>query len=82
MPFGASTLRPSRPNVLRMDRGRLLSALASQRAYCERRSPLYAAVLRELEADAAHSPAWLARLNGHMVGVDYAEGLDVARMLV
>jgi hypothetical protein len=40
-----------------MDRIRLRRALAAQRAYCEQRSPFYAAVLRELEAD-AHA-AWL-----------------------
>ena len=82
MPFGASTLRPSRPNVLRMDRGRLLSALASQRAYCERRSPLYAAVLRELEADAAHSPAWLARLEDAWRQRRFAVDWEVAHLLL
>ena len=82
MPFGASTLRPSRPNVLRMDRGRLLSALASQRAYCERRSPLYAAVLRELEADAAHSPAWLARLEDAWRQRRFAVDWELAHLLL
>lgn len=40
-----------------MDRIRLREALAGQRAYCEARSPFYAGVLRELEADA--QGAWL-----------------------
>ena len=35
-----------------MDRTRFLEALIAQRRYCARRSPLYAAVLRALIADA------------------------------
>jgi hypothetical protein len=41
-----------------MDRIRLRHALAGQRAYCEGRSPFYAAVLRELEDDP--DAAWFA----------------------
>lgn len=41
-----------------MDRVRLRHALAGQRAYCEGRSPFYAAVLRELEDDP--DAAWFA----------------------
>lgn len=82
MPSGASTPQPNPPNVARMDRGRLLSALASQRAYCERRSPLYAAVLRELEADAAHSPAWLARLEDAWRARHFAVDWEAAHLLL
>ena len=82
MPSGASTLQANRPNVLRMDRGRLLSALASQRAYCERRAPLYAAVLRELEADAARAPAWLERLEDAWRERRFAVGWEAAHLLL
>jgi hypothetical protein len=50
-----------------VNRVRLRHALAGQRAYCEARSPFYAAVLRELEADpdapwlAAAEQAWRER---------------------
>ena len=65
-----------------MDRSRLLQALAAQRAYCERRSPLYAAVLRELEADAGRSPAWLARLEDAWRERRFAVDWEAAHLLL
>jgi len=82
MPSGASIPGPNRPPVLRMDRTRLLRALASQRAYCERRSPLYASVLRELEADAERSPAWLGRLEDAWRRRRFAVDWEAAHLLL
>ncbi|MGQ0544169.1 MAG: DUF2332 family protein [Betaproteobacteria bacterium] len=65
-----------------MDRSRIVRALAGQAAYCEGRSPLYAAVLRELEADAARSPAWLARLEDAWGARCFAVDWEAAHLLL
>lgn len=82
MPSGASTPMGNKPNVLGMDRGRLVGALAGQRAYCARRSPLYAAVLAELVADAERSPAWLARAEDAWRGRHFAVDWEAAHLLL
>lgn len=64
-----------------MNRNRLLEALAAQRAHCEGRSPLYAAVLAELEADAARAP-WPARLERAWRGRDFAVDWEAAHLLL
>ncbi|HUG78671.1 MAG TPA: DUF2332 family protein [Burkholderiales bacterium] len=66
-----------------MDRVRLIAELARQRAYCECRSPLYAAVLRELEADAAAgSPPWLERIEAAWRDRTFAVGWEAAHLLL
>jgi hypothetical protein len=65
-----------------MDRSRLLTALAGQRAYCEARSPLYAAILAELEADAAASPAWLESAERAWKDRTFAVGWEAAHLLL
>jgi len=65
-----------------MDHTSLLKALAGQRAYCEGRSPLYAAVLRELEADAATGPAWLGSIEEAWRGRTFAVEWEMAHLLL
>lgn len=65
-----------------MDRFRLREALAGQRAYCESRSPLYAAVLRELEDDARESPAWLDALENAWRERRFAVAWEAAHLLL
>lgn len=65
-----------------MDRVRLIAELASQRAHCEGRSPLYAAVLRELEEDAAGAPPWLDRIESAWKGRRFAVGWEAAHLLL
>ena len=45
-----------------MDRAGFLRELASHRAYCKDRSPLYYEILKALEGDAARSPRWLGMI--------------------
>ena len=45
-----------------MNRTRFLDALIRQRRYCERRSPLYGAILDALEEDARNGAAWLGSI--------------------
>jgi hypothetical protein len=65
-----------------MDRSRLLAALSRQRAYCEERSPLYAAVLRELEADAATGPPWLGAIEHAWRQRAFAVDWEMAHLLL
>lgn len=65
-----------------MDRVRLIAELARQRAHCEARSPLYAAVLRELEADAADAAPWLERIERAWRGRSFAVGWEAAHLLL
>jgi hypothetical protein len=65
-----------------MDRSGLLAALAGQRAYCEGRSPLYAAILAELEADGAGSPAWLGSAERAWQGRTFAVSWEAAHLLL
>jgi hypothetical protein len=63
-----------------VDRVRLRHALAGQRAYCEGRSPFYAAVLRELEADPR--AAWLAHAERAWQGRQFAVDWEAAHLLL
>lgn len=63
-----------------MDRIRLRQALADQRAYCEQRSPFYAAVLRELHADARG--AWLEAAEHAWRGRRFAVDWEAAHLLL
>ena len=65
-----------------MDCRRLVHELARQRAYCEGRSPLYAAVLRELEADTASGPAWLGSIGEAWRGRSFAVGWEMAHLFL
>jgi hypothetical protein len=65
-----------------MDRSRLTQELARQRIYCEGRSPFYAAVLRELEADAATEPAWLGSIDEAWRHRTFAVGWEMAHLLL
>ena len=65
-----------------MEDVRLTQELARQRAYCESRSPLYAAVLRELEADAASAPQWLGSIEQAWRGRSFAVGWEMAHLLL
>jgi len=65
-----------------MGRTPIIAALAAQRAYCEARSPLYAAVLGELEAHAQRSPAWLARLEHAWRQRRFAVDWEAAHLLL
>jgi hypothetical protein len=65
-----------------VERARLVQEIARQRAYCDGRSPLYAAVLRELEADAACAPAWLDCLEEAWRGRTFAVGWEMAHLLL
>jgi hypothetical protein len=67
---------------MHMDRTYLVQELAGQRAYCEGRSPLYAAVLRELEADAASRPAWLGSIDEAWRDRTFAVGWEMAHLLL
>src|SRR5262245_14807629 len=60
----------------------LIQELARQRAYCEGRSPIYAAVLRELEEDAASGPAWLGSVEEAWRGRSFAVGWEMAHLLL
>lgn len=64
-----------------MNRGRLAAALAGQSAWCEGRSPLYAAVLAELAADAAHAD-WVERLERAWRGREFAVDWEAAHLLL
>jgi hypothetical protein len=64
-----------------MERQRLIAALAAQREHCEGRSPLYAAVLAELEADARHA-AWPGRLERAWRGRHFAVDWEAAHLLL
>jgi hypothetical protein len=64
-----------------MQRPRLVAALAAQAAHCEGRSPLYAAVLKELQADAA-SASWVERLEDTWRHRDFAVGWEAAHLLL
>lgn len=66
---------------MKMRRPRLVATLAAQAAHCEGRSPLYAAVLRELQADAA-SAAWVERLEDTWRDRDFAVGWEAAHLLL
>lgn len=57
-------------------------ALASQRAYCEDRSPFYAAVLRELEVDAHGAPAWLDAMEHAWSKRRFAVDWEAAHLLL
>jgi hypothetical protein len=61
---------------------RIVAALAAQGAYCEGRSPLYAALLRELAAEAARGPAWLARLEDAWRARRFAVDWEAAHLLL
>lgn len=63
-----------------MDRVRLRHALAAQRTYCEERSPFYAAVLRELEAD-THG-VWLGAAERAWRGRSFAVDWEAAHLLL
>lgn len=65
-----------------MDRTSLLRALVGQRAYCEGRSALYAAVLRELEADALSAPPWLDSIEEAWRGRRFAVEWEMAHLLL
>lgn len=65
-----------------MDCRSLVHELARQRTYCEERSPLYAAVLRELEADAATGPAWLGLIGEAWRGRSFALGWEMALLFL
>lgn len=65
-----------------MERRQLRAALGDQRAYCEQRSPLYAAVLRALEEDAARQPAWLERVEQSWSERHFAVAWEAAHLLL
>ena len=65
-----------------MDPTCLVQELARQGAYCEGRSPLYAAVLRELGADAASGPAWLGCIEEAWRDRTFAVGWEMAHLLL
>jgi hypothetical protein len=65
-----------------MDRTSLLKALGGQRAYCKERSPLYAAILEELEDDAAASAAWPERAQHAWRGREFAVDWEAAHLLL
>jgi len=69
-------------SLVRMDRAHLVQELSRQRAYCEQRSPLYAAVLRELEEDAVAGPDWLASIEAAWRGRSFAVGWEMAHLLL
>ena len=66
---------------MKMHRPRLVAALAAQAAHCEGRSPLYAGVLRELQADAAGA-SWVERLEHAWRERDFAVGWEAAHLLL
>lgn len=63
-----------------MDRVRLRHALASQRTYCETRSPFYAALLGELEAD--EDGAWLGEAEHAWRDRHFAVDWEAAHLLL
>ena len=65
-----------------MNRLRIREALAVQRAHCTGRSALYAAVLAELEDDAAHAPAWLDAAQAAWQGRRFAVAWEAAHLLL
>ena len=65
-----------------MDERQFRAALGEQRAYCEQRSPLYAAVLGALEGDVARQPAWLERLEESWRERRFAVAWEAAHLLL
>jgi hypothetical protein len=60
----------------------LIQELARQGRYCEARSPLYAELLRELEADAAAGASWLGSVEEAWRGRSFAVGWEMAHLLL
>lgn len=65
-----------------MDRQHLQEELAKQGSYCEGRSPLYAAICRELAADAAQDAPWLESLENAWRMRPFAVGWEAAHLLL
>jgi hypothetical protein len=65
-----------------MDVSRLSAELGAQRRWCEGRSPLYASVLRELEADAAAGAPWTQSCVDAWGGRPFPAGWEAAHLLL